>query len=262
MDDVKYRVIFKGEVSTGFDIEEVKQKVGEAFKADTNKIEQLFSGNEIIVKKNASYEECEKMVRIFEGTGARANIEEEKDLSPESQGPPPLPSIEERKKSMAGRAPFKNADEKFCSTCGAVIKLKSLSCPRCGTKQIQTNKGGLPGAVIALAAGVFGIAIIGIIAAIAIPQFHAYRTKAYQATVKNELRQIYTAQEVYFDEHDRYSGSLEELNYFPPLDVSIEITELEEECYTAKGESTKISVRYYIDCDGKITEEKVRQPVR
>lgn len=53
------------------------------------------------------------------------------------------------------------------------------------------------------------IAIIGILAAIAIPQFAAYRRRGYEATLKADLRNAATAQEAYFAQNQTYkSGSL------------------------------------------------------
>jgi type II secretory pathway pseudopilin PulG len=42
------------------------------------------------------------------------------------------------------------------------------------------------------------IAIIGILAAIAIPQFVAYRQKGYNTQAKGELKSVYTACQAYF----------------------------------------------------------------
>ncbi|HWO42211.1 MAG TPA: prepilin-type N-terminal cleavage/methylation domain-containing protein [Candidatus Eisenbacteria bacterium] len=53
------------------------------------------------------------------------------------------------------------------------------------------------------------VAIIGILAAIAIPQFAAYRRRGYEAQVKSDLRNAATAQEAYFTETFTYkSGTL------------------------------------------------------
>ncbi len=53
------------------------------------------------------------------------------------------------------------------------------------------------------------IAIIGILAAIAIPQFAAYRRRAYTSDVKSNLKNAATAQEAYFVDFNTYlSGAL------------------------------------------------------
>jgi len=50
------------------------------------------------------------------------------------------------------------------------------------------------------------IAIIGILAAIAIPQFTAYRIRGYNASAKSDVKQMYTAAQAYFS--DRPTGTL------------------------------------------------------
>jgi type IV pilus assembly protein PilA len=50
------------------------------------------------------------------------------------------------------------------------------------------------------------VAIIGILAAIAIPQFSAYRRRGYDAKVKSDLRNAATAQEAYFAQNSIYKG--------------------------------------------------------
>jgi type IV pilus assembly protein PilA len=55
------------------------------------------------------------------------------------------------------------------------------------------------------------VAIIGILAAIAIPNFMNYQCKAKQSEAKSNLGAIRTAQEVYMAEHSTYAGTLENL---------------------------------------------------
>jgi len=45
------------------------------------------------------------------------------------------------------------------------------------------------------------VAIIGILAAIAIPQFASYRKKSYNTQAKAELKSFYTACQAYFSDH-------------------------------------------------------------
>lgn len=51
------------------------------------------------------------------------------------------------------------------------------------------------------------IAIIGILAAIAIPQFSAYRMRSYNAAAEGDLRNAATAQEAYFVDNSGYASS-------------------------------------------------------
>jgi prepilin-type N-terminal cleavage/methylation domain-containing protein len=48
------------------------------------------------------------------------------------------------------------------------------------------------------------IAIIGILAAIAIPQFSAYRKRSYNAAAESDLKNFMIAQEAYFVEYQAY----------------------------------------------------------
>jgi prepilin-type N-terminal cleavage/methylation domain-containing protein len=51
------------------------------------------------------------------------------------------------------------------------------------------------------------VAIIGILAAIAIPQFAAYRAKAYCSAVKSDLANMAIAQEAFFTDNNAYTSS-------------------------------------------------------
>ena len=50
------------------------------------------------------------------------------------------------------------------------------------------------------------IAIIGILAAIAIPQFSAYRKRSYNSAAMSDLKNATTAQEAYFVDYQTYTS--------------------------------------------------------
>jgi type IV pilus assembly protein PilA len=52
------------------------------------------------------------------------------------------------------------------------------------------------------------VAIIGILAATAIPQFLTYKKRGYEAQVKSDLRNAATAQEAYFTKAFTYKGGV------------------------------------------------------
>jgi prepilin-type N-terminal cleavage/methylation domain-containing protein len=64
------------------------------------------------------------------------------------------------------------------------------------------------------------VAIIGILAAIAIPQFAAYRARGFNARVEADARNAATAEEAYFVDYSNYltSGSCTSLPGFTPSD--------------------------------------------
>ncbi len=68
------------------------------------------------------------------------------------------------------------------------------------------------------------IAIIGILAAIAIPQFAAYRNRGFTAQVWSDLRNAGTSQEAYFVDNNTYSDTLSGLTtrgYRQHVDVNM-----------------------------------------
>lgn len=58
------------------------------------------------------------------------------------------------------------------------------------------------------------VAIIGILAAIAIPQFAEYRRRAFDARAQSDLRNAMTAEEAYFVDHEEYTATATDLPGF------------------------------------------------
>ena len=52
------------------------------------------------------------------------------------------------------------------------------------------------------------VAIIGILAAIAIPQFSAYRAKAYNTASNADLKNLKTGMEAYMADNQQYPGDI------------------------------------------------------
>ena len=60
------------------------------------------------------------------------------------------------------------------------------------------------------------IAIIGILAAIAIPQFQAYRNRAFNAAAQADIHNIGITQEAYYIDNGRYCSSVTKLTGMQP----------------------------------------------
>jgi len=68
------------------------------------------------------------------------------------------------------------------------------------------------------------VAIIGILAAIAIPQFSAYRAQGYNARASSDLRNLATSEEAYFAANAAYTSTLTNLTGFkqsPGVSISV-----------------------------------------
>lgn len=59
------------------------------------------------------------------------------------------------------------------------------------------------------------VAIIGILAAIAVPNFIKFQAKSKQSEAKTMLRSYFTAQRHYFSEKDSYTSTLSQLGFSP-----------------------------------------------
>jgi type IV pilus assembly protein PilA len=59
------------------------------------------------------------------------------------------------------------------------------------------------------------VAIIGILAAIAIPNFIKFQARSKQSEAKTNLKALYTAQKSFFSEKDRYSDFANEIGFAP-----------------------------------------------
>ena len=68
------------------------------------------------------------------------------------------------------------------------------------------------------------VVIIGILAAIAIPKFANTKAKAYEASMKSDLRNLATAEEAYLSDYVTYTATLSNLNYMTSPGNSITIT--------------------------------------
>ncbi len=65
------------------------------------------------------------------------------------------------------------------------------------------------------------LVIIGILSAIAIPQFSATREKAYFAAMKSDIRNLAAQQELYYATHYQYTSSLADLGFVSSEAVTV-----------------------------------------
>jgi len=99
------------------------------------------------------------------------------------------------------------------------------------------------------------VAIIGILAAIAIPQFASYRKKSYNTQAKAELKSYYTACQAYFaDSPTTANCSLTTVeNTFKPS-ATIQFTTVAGQIMNgAKAKHTSGDVTYSLATGGNIT---------
>ena len=83
------------------------------------------------------------------------------------------------------------------------------------------------------------VAIIGILAAIAIPQFAAYRAKGFDARAESDCRNVATAEEAFFLDHATYSSDASAIpGYVGSRDVTLVLSG-DDRSFTATCSSDK-----------------------
>ena len=79
------------------------------------------------------------------------------------------------------------------------------------------------------------VVIIGILAAIAIPKFSNTKEKAYVAAMKSDLRNLATAEESYFNDHNGQYGTLTDVAVRGSAGVTLAITPNAGQGWAAKA---------------------------
>ena len=105
------------------------------------------------------------------------------------------------------------------------------------------------------------IAIIGILAAIAIPQFSAYKNRAYQSDAKGNLHNIFLACKAYWSDNtgaDTCSTAIATLasyGWVKSAKVTVTFTDGTESAFSATGihSSDSTSTTYTMDSVGNIS---------
>jgi len=82
------------------------------------------------------------------------------------------------------------------------------------------------------------VAIIGILAAIAIPQFAAYRQRGYRSQLVSDVRNAATGQEAYFVDHQTYSSACAALPGFTTSALSSLTCSGTSSSFTVTGTNT------------------------
>jgi type IV pilus assembly protein PilA len=103
------------------------------------------------------------------------------------------------------------------------------------------------------------IAIIGILAAIAIPQFSAYRQRGYNTAAKSDARNAYTAAQAYFYENPAGTlilANITAYGYKQTANVTTTVTTgtMAGLTITTKHDSSDPAVTYTVDPAGAITQ--------
>ncbi len=90
------------------------------------------------------------------------------------------------------------------------------------------------------------VAIIGILAALAIPNFIRFQARSKQSEVKANLKSLFTAERSYYQEHDMYSECIKKIGFNPErgnrYHYVVNNTANNEACNTPEARATAAGV--------------------
>jgi type IV pilus assembly protein PilA len=102
------------------------------------------------------------------------------------------------------------------------------------------------------------IAIIGILAAIAIPQFSQYRARGYMAATKSDVKNCYTAAVAYFGDNPTAAAltlaNCTASGFQPTAGVTVTVTSGSASTFALSGAHTQLGGTYAMDADGVVTD--------
>ncbi|MDF1780338.1 MAG: hypothetical protein P1U67_03480 [Alcanivoracaceae bacterium] len=109
MTDARYNLVFSGEIVPGADIAAVKQNLARLFKLDAAKVEGLFSGKPVVLKKDADQATAMKFRAALKQAGAQCKMEPvgddpvrqeaQQEVPPAAQSNSPTPRAPQTKDS-------------------------------------------------------------------------------------------------------------------------------------------------------------------
>ncbi|MBA4418670.1 MAG: hypothetical protein C0392_12295 [Syntrophus sp. (in: bacteria)] len=123
------------------------------------------------------------------------------------------------------------------------------------------RQGGVNSVAVILAP-ILLLTVIGIIAAIAIPQFAAFRTKGYCAAARSDLKNAYTASQAYFSDHSKGKinnvDDLKGYGFQKTERVLIHIEGMAKDSLLITTKHPECDRMYSVNPMGTITEEKIK----
>lgn len=131
MSQLRYKIVFNGELMPDFNLETAKENLARLFKSDTSRINTLFSGNTIDLKRDLSEHEADQYLTALQRAGAR--VRKEQDLAASLS----LVATDDHPAETAPAAATASARDS-----------SSMTCPKCGHQQAKAIECSACGIVI------------------------------------------------------------------------------------------------------------------
>ncbi|MCC1497914.1 hypothetical protein [Alcanivorax sp. 1008] len=92
MSEARFNVIFAGQIVAGADPTKVRENLAAAFRMDMAKVEGLFTGKRVVVKKDADQATAMKFRAVMKQAGAQAELERVGEPTEPAAAPAAAPS--------------------------------------------------------------------------------------------------------------------------------------------------------------------------
>ncbi len=125
MGEPTFRLVFRGDYSLDYDLQEVKQKVSALLKVDQSKVDTLFTGKAVTLKSRLRHEEALRLKAAFDKTGGISYVE-------------PMPQIKEQIVSWSNPSDEISPQSRVSPSPAVPEKQEPFSCPKCGFEQEQS----------------------------------------------------------------------------------------------------------------------------
>lgn len=112
MADARFHIVFTGQLVKGSDLATVKSNLGKIFKMDAARVEKLFSGQPVVLKKDADQATAMKFRAVLKQAGAECELRPVADPvqasagasapAPESRAASPAPESREPTEPSSG----------------------------------------------------------------------------------------------------------------------------------------------------------------
>lgn len=93
METTTYKIVFRGEIRPELDMDSVKVRLAALFQLESARLERLFTGSSVVVKKNLSLDLAIQYKQHFEQSGALCELELERGPTQESTASTVGPSV-------------------------------------------------------------------------------------------------------------------------------------------------------------------------
>ncbi|SDI30221.1 DUF805 domain-containing protein [Pseudomonas panipatensis] len=132
MDQTRFKIVFDGALMPQTPLEVAKENLARLFKSDLERIEALFSGQTVVLKRGLSADEADKYLGVLQQAGANARKEVEQAASLSLVETEDHPSAETLASRSAGQG---SSDAR-------------MTCPKCGHEQAQSSECSACGIII------------------------------------------------------------------------------------------------------------------